>query len=96
MSFTIGAVRCVHLTRGSAADFALLFAETDLLDGPLRTLLAPIAVLLPGALIVTGMSELAAGVRMGESDANWLRGRQAAFGSLADVVREACSRWEKG
>ena len=42
------------------------------------------------------LSELAAGVRMGESDANWLRGRQAAFGSLADVVREACSLWEKG
>ena len=36
-------------------------AENDLLDGPLRTLLAPLAVLLPGALIVTGMSELAAG-----------------------------------
>jgi uncharacterized membrane protein YjjP (DUF1212 family) len=33
----------------------------DLIDGPLRTLLAPLAVLLPGALIVTGMSELAAG-----------------------------------
>lgn len=38
-----------------------LAAEADLVDGPLRTLLAPIAVLLPGALIVTGMSELAAG-----------------------------------
>ncbi len=36
-------------------------AEADLLEGPLRTLLAPLAVLLPGALIVTGMSELAAG-----------------------------------
>jgi uncharacterized membrane protein YjjP (DUF1212 family) len=31
------------------------------LDAPLRTALAPIAVLLPGALIVTGTSELAAG-----------------------------------
>ena len=38
-----------------------LAAEADLLDGPLRTLLPPLAVLLPGALIVTGMSELAAG-----------------------------------
>ena len=38
-----------------------LAADADLLDGPLRTLLAPLAVLLPGALIVTGMSELAAG-----------------------------------
>jgi uncharacterized membrane protein YjjB (DUF3815 family) len=32
-----------------------------LLDGPLRTLLPPLAVLLPGALIVTAMSELVAG-----------------------------------
>lgn len=38
-----------------------LAAEADLLEGPLRTLLASVAVLLPGALIVTGMSELAAG-----------------------------------
>jgi len=42
------------------------------------------------------LEELAAGVRIGESDANWLRGRQSAYGSLADVVRESCSRWEKG
>ena len=42
------------------------------------------------------LADLAAGVRAGESDANWLRGRQSAFGALADVVREACSRWEKG
>ena len=42
-------------------------AEVDLLDGPLRTLLAPIAVLLPGALIVTGMSELAAGAMVAGS-----------------------------
>ena len=39
--------------------------------------------------------ELAAGVRTGGSDAAWLRGRHAARGSLADVVREACGRWEK-
>ena len=31
------------------------------IEGPLRTLLPPLAPLLPGALIVTGMSELAAG-----------------------------------
>jgi carboxylate-amine ligase len=42
------------------------------------------------------LEELAAGVQMGESDANWLRGRHSAYGSLADVVREACNRWEKG
>lgn len=35
--------------------------EHGLIDGPLRTLLAPLAVLLPGALIVTGLAELAAG-----------------------------------
>jgi uncharacterized membrane protein YjjP (DUF1212 family) len=41
----------------------LVFAAVDagLLEGPLRTLLPPLAVLLPGALIVTAMSELASG-----------------------------------
>ena len=38
-----------------------LAAELGLLEAPLRTALAPIAVLLPGALIVTGISELAQG-----------------------------------
>lgn len=36
-------------------------ADAGLVEGPLRTVLPPLAVLLPGALIVTGMSELAAG-----------------------------------
>lgn len=36
-------------------------ADAGLLEGPLRTVLAPLAVLLPGALVVNGMSELAAG-----------------------------------
>lgn len=36
-------------------------ANADLLEGPLRTLLPPLAVLLPGALIVTAMFELVAG-----------------------------------
>lgn len=41
----------------------LVFAAADVgwLDGPLRTLLPPVAVLLPGALVVTAVSELAAG-----------------------------------
>ncbi|MFL6026421.1 MAG: threonine/serine exporter ThrE family protein [Friedmanniella sp.] len=41
----------------------LVFAGTDagLIVGPLRTLLPPLAVLLPGALLVTAMSELATG-----------------------------------
>lgn len=38
-----------------------LAAGAGLLEGPLRTLLPAIAVLLPGGLLVTGMSELAAG-----------------------------------
>ena len=42
------------------------------------------------------LAELAAGVRAGESDAGWLRRRHAAQGALADVVRDACTRWEKG
>ena len=36
-------------------------ANAGLLDGPLRTVLPPLAVLLPGALVVNGLSELAAG-----------------------------------
>jgi len=40
------------------------------------------------------LDELASGVRIGESDAGWLRQRHAAQGSLADVVRDSCSRWE--
>jgi uncharacterized membrane protein YjjP (DUF1212 family) len=46
-----------------------LFAAADagLLEGPLRTALASLAVLLPGALIVTAMSELAAGDMMAGS-----------------------------
>lgn len=43
----------------SCGVFAL--AEAGWLDGPVRTLLPPLAVLLPGALLVTAMSELAAG-----------------------------------
>ncbi len=41
----------------------LVFAAADagMLEGPLRTLLAPLAMLLPGALLVTGMSDLASG-----------------------------------
>jgi carboxylate-amine ligase len=61
----------------------------DILDTVAR--MAPHAARLGcGALL----DELAAGVRGGESDASWLRGRHAARGSLADVVREACARWE--
>ena len=41
------------------------------------------------------LEELAAMVRVGQTDAGWLRSRHAARGSLADVVRDACARWEK-
>jgi carboxylate-amine ligase len=37
---------------------------------------------------------LAAAVRADQSDAGWLRERHALRGSLADVVRDACGRWE--
>ncbi|MFB7613588.1 threonine/serine exporter family protein [Kitasatospora sp. NPDC056181] len=36
-------------------------ARASLLDGPLRTIVATLAILLPGALLVTGLSEIAAG-----------------------------------
>ena len=53
--------------------------------------LAPLAARLGCADLV---EELAAGVRGDASDAGWLRERRAARGSLADVVRDACGRWE--
>jgi carboxylate-amine ligase len=42
------------------------------------------------------LAALAAAVRADNSDANWLRARHAARGALSDVVRDACTRWEKG
>ena len=50
-------------TAAAFAVTAIVFAAADAgwIDGPLRTVLPPLAPLLPGALIVTGMSELAAG-----------------------------------
>ncbi|GGB89316.1 threonine/serine ThrE exporter family protein [Knoellia flava] len=46
---------------------AFFAAEAGWVDAPLRTLVAPIAVLLPGALIVTGLTELAAGAMVAGS-----------------------------
>ena len=48
---------------------ALVFAAAaaGLIDGALRTVLPPLAVLLPGALMVTGLSELAAGAMVAGS-----------------------------
>ncbi|WP_375425085.1 threonine/serine exporter ThrE family protein [uncultured Friedmanniella sp.] len=59
-------VRLVATLLPTLAAFAvacLVFAGSQAcwLDGPLRTLLPPLAVLLPGALLVTAMSELATG-----------------------------------
>ena len=42
-------------------------AAAGLLDGALRTVLPPLAVLLPGALLVTGLSELAVGAKVAGS-----------------------------
>jgi carboxylate-amine ligase len=39
------------------------------------------------------LAELEALVRAGDSDADWLRGRARASGSLADAVRDACRRF---
>ena len=41
--------------------------ELGLLEGPLRTVICPLAVLLPGALLVTGVSELARGAMVAGS-----------------------------
>ncbi|MEV6795279.1 threonine/serine exporter family protein [Streptomyces sp. NPDC051320] len=39
----------------------LLAAQASLLEGPLRTIVATLAILLPGSLLVTGLSEITAG-----------------------------------
>jgi glutamate---cysteine ligase / carboxylate-amine ligase len=64
---------------------------TDILEA-VQAIAPHAARLGSGALL----EELAAGVRRGESDAEWLRRCHAARGSLADVVRDACARWESG
>lgn len=56
-------VKALLPTLAAFAVSLLVFGAADagLLHGPLRTVLPPLAVLLPGALVVNGMSELAAG-----------------------------------
>lgn len=51
----------------STALVALSAASLGLVDGPLRTLICSIAVLLPGATLATGMAELAAGMMISGS-----------------------------
>jgi gamma-glutamyl:cysteine ligase YbdK (ATP-grasp superfamily) len=43
-----------------------------------------------------GLSDLAAEVRGGYSDARWLREQRGASGTLGDVVRKAAERWASG
>ena len=62
-------------------------------------ILATAAAVMPQAArlgCVEAVRELADGVRRGYSDADWLRGRLAAAGSLADVVRESAALWARG
>jgi len=85
---------CRYGLRGDMVD-PYLSRKTKIGEDILATLatIAPHAARLRcGGLL----GELEAGVRTGESDAGWLRQRYAAQGSLANVVRDACSRWEKG
>ncbi len=61
-----GRVQVVATLLATLAAFAVtvivfMSANAGIIEGPMRTVLPPIAALLPGALIVTGMSELAAG-----------------------------------
>jgi glutamate---cysteine ligase / carboxylate-amine ligase len=55
--------------------------------------IAIIAAEAPRLGCVELLAELEAGVRAGESDADWLRARARASGSLADAVRDACRRF---
>jgi carboxylate-amine ligase len=84
---------CRYGLRGSLVDPYVSRKTTigeDILE-TLARLAAHAARLRCGGLL----DELASGVRIGESDAGWLRRRHAARGSLADVVRDACARWEQ-
>ncbi len=85
---------CRFGTRGDMVD-PYAGARKKIGDDILETiaLVAPHAFRLGSSEL---LEELAAGVRVGESDAAWLRRRYAARGSLADVVRDACTRWEQG
>lgn len=51
----------------TAAVLAFGGYELGLLEGPLRTVICPLAVLLPGALLVTGVNELAQGAMVAGS-----------------------------
>jgi carboxylate-amine ligase len=59
-------------------------------------ILATAAAVMPQAArldCVEAVRALAEDVRLGYSDAGWLRSRLAASGSLPDVVRVACDQW---
>ncbi len=59
-------------------------------------ILDTIALVMPHAAVLdsaAALGTLADGVRRQESDAEWLRAKFAATGSLGDVVRESCNRW---
>ena len=59
-------------------------------------ILESIATVMPYARSLDGadaLAELAADVRRGYSDADWLRARHAESGSLVDVVRESSDTW---
>ncbi|HEY5822071.1 MAG TPA: threonine/serine exporter family protein [Propionibacteriaceae bacterium] len=59
--FSLIATLLPTLAAFSLACLVFAAANAGWVEGPLRTLLPPLAVLLPGALLVTAMSELAAG-----------------------------------
>jgi carboxylate-amine ligase len=64
--------------------------QADILDT-----IAIIAAHAPALGSAEPLEELAALVRAGDSDADWLRERASAGGSLADAVRAACARWSE-
>jgi carboxylate-amine ligase len=62
--------------------------QADILDT-----LAIVAAHAPALGSAELLAELERLVRAGDSDADWLRARAKAGGSLADAVRAACARW---
>ncbi len=63
LSARVGALASLLPSVAAFVVAAVVFAAASagLVDGALRTLLPPLAILLPGALLVTGLSEIAAG-----------------------------------
>jgi glutamate---cysteine ligase / carboxylate-amine ligase len=89
--------------RFEAARFGLKGRMVDAVSGRTRSIgqdiLDTVAAIMPHGNQLgsaEALSKLAAGVRAGLEDAQWLRERRGPSGSMSDVVRAAADRWALG